>query len=81
LKGGAEEQTAVALRGSVLARLAALCNQQEANSVSPYGGQGEFIDERPPATTFRIAFCNTPDEQWLEIAPLHATQAAENGST
>src|ERR1700721_537018 len=71
IDGITEEQISVALRTSVLrtviARLAALCNQRQTNSVSPYGGEGEFLDDRPPATTFRVAFCNTPDKQWFEL--------------
>ncbi|HEV3384120.1 MAG TPA: hypothetical protein VG097_04855 [Gemmata sp.] len=79
---GAEEQISVALRTSVLrtiiARLAALCNQQQTNSVSPYGGEGEFIDDRLPATTFRVSFCNTPDEQWFELIPLPSVHQADS---
>jgi hypothetical protein len=56
IEGGSDEKALVDLRGSVLraviARLAALCNQQQAKAVSPYGGQGEFIDERPPFTKY-----------------------------
>jgi hypothetical protein len=84
VEGGTEEQATAVLRGSVLrtviARLAALCNQGQTNSVSPYGGQGEFIDDRPPVTTFRISFRNTPDEQWLEITPVLSLQQPENTS-
>ncbi len=28
---------------AILARVATLCNEQSANSVSPYGGQGELV--------------------------------------
>jgi hypothetical protein len=74
--GGAVEQASVEFRSSafraVLARLAALCNRHRLDSVSPYGGQGEFIDERAPATAFRVDFRNTPDEQRLELIPTHA---------
>jgi hypothetical protein len=80
--GGTEEQISVGLRTSVLrtiiARLAALCNQREKNSVSPYGGEGEFTDDRPPVTTFRVSFCNTPDEQWFELLPVPSAQQAES---
>ncbi len=79
VSGGAVEQVSVAFRSSafraVLARLAALCNRHRGDSVSPYGGQGEFIDERAPATVFRVDFRNTPDEQRLELTPMPAPSA------
>ena len=79
LSGGAVERVSVELRSSafraVLARLAALCNRHRRDSVSPYGGQGEFIDERAPATVFRVDFRNTPDEQRLELTPTPAPSA------
>ena len=51
----------------VLARVAALCNEKKADSVSPYGGDAELA---PSASriAFRVAFANRPDEQWLKIA-------------
>ena len=77
VSGGAIEQTSVEFRSSafraVLARIAALCNRHRPDSVTPYGGQGEFIDERSPATMFRVDFRNTPDEQRLELTPMAAS--------
>lgn len=50
-----------------LARVAALCNEQKADSVSLYGGDAELA---PSASriALRVAFANRPDEQWLKIA-------------
>ena len=53
---------------AVLARVAALCNEQRPNSVSPYGGRGKLSDGAHPPTLFRVSFANTPDEQRLELA-------------
>jgi len=54
---------------AVIARVAALCNRHRSRSVSPYGGQGEFVVEAPTITRFRADFANTPDEQRLELVP------------
>src|SRR5689334_4493146 len=70
--GDWEEWVDVPLRKSVfravLARLAALCNERVPNSVSPYGGRGQFSTAADPATVFTIAFTNTTAEQRLELA-------------
>lgn len=64
----------VPLRKSVvraaLARVAVLCNQRQAHSVSPYRGQGEILVGAAPATAVRVEFVNTPDEQALGMAPV-----------
>ena len=70
--GGAwEELTDLTLRKAVfralLARLAALCNEQTSNSVSPYGGQSELSAGANLPAVFKIRFTNTPDEQKLEL--------------
>jgi hypothetical protein len=44
-----------------------LCNEQRPNSVSLYGGRGELSIHRKPAALLRVAFANTPDEQYLEL--------------
>lgn len=73
-KSSSQDSIEVPLRKSVvraaLARVAVLCNQYKPNSVSPYGGQGELLVGSNPATTIRVAFVNTPDEQCLEMMPL-----------
>ena len=76
LNGGSEEVLDQPLRKSVframLARVAALCNERNPNSVSPYGGQGELLVVTDPATIFRATFANTTDEHWLELTPVPA---------
>lgn len=72
--GGPPDSIEVPLRKSVvraaLARVAVLCNQRNANYVSPYGGQGELLVGTDPTTAIRVSFVNTPDEQSLELTPL-----------
>ena len=67
-----EEMMDIPLRKSVLrailARIAALCNEQLANSVSPNGGEGQISTGRDSPHVFRISFANTPSEQKLELA-------------
>lgn len=61
---------------TILARVAALCNERVANSVSPYGGEGTF-SALDPAKGFRVAFVNTPAEQKLELLPkAHAIECS-----
>ena len=57
-----------AFRG-LLARVAALCNEYRPDSVSPYGGTGEALFSQEPSRVLRVAFTNTPAEQWLELVP------------
>lgn len=70
----AEQAAEVPLPGSVfqaaLARFAALCNESLPDSVSPYGGEGEFSIASHSPATFRVAFANTPAEQTLELRRL-----------
>jgi len=56
---------------ALLARVAALCNERKAGSVSPYGGEGELASEADPSGIFQATFANTGDEQTLEIVPKH----------
>ncbi len=59
---------------AVLARMAALCNERNPGSVSPYGGEGEVsVGTRPPSV-FRVAFTNTPGEEALEVRRLAEDQ-------
>jgi hypothetical protein len=74
LRSGAgewEEVANVPLRQAVfrtiLARVAALCNERAPNSVSPYGGRGELAVGQEPTTVFKVAFTNTPSKQQLEL--------------
>lgn len=74
LGGGSDEVIENLLRKSlfraILARVAALCNERNSNSVSPYGGQAEVTIGADPGTTVRVNFTNTPAEQRLELTPV-----------
>jgi hypothetical protein len=67
-----EELSDVSLRKSVfraiLARVATLCNEFAPDSVSPYGGTGQFVLPSHPGVVVRVDFANTPDAQELRIA-------------
>jgi hypothetical protein len=52
---------------AVLARLAALCNERNPGSVSPYGGEGELTVGVDPATVCRVNFTNTQDVQRAQL--------------
>lgn len=52
---------------AMLARFAALCNEHTADSVSPYGGEGEILPHSNSKARLRVAFKNTQREQWLEV--------------
>lgn len=56
---------------AVLARVAALCNEQLPNSVSPYGGQGELVLRTEPVSSVRVSFANTLESQSLRVIPVH----------
>jgi hypothetical protein len=55
---------------AVIARVAALCNEFNPNSVSPYGGQGELAIGTDPPKAVRAVFVNTPERQSLELASM-----------
>ena len=55
---------------AILARLAALCNERKADSVSFYGGQGFSGTRADPASLVQVSFANTQEEQWCKIEPL-----------
>jgi hypothetical protein len=52
---------------AVLARIAALCNEKNPNTVSLYGGQCEWMTGENPPKVFRILFTNTSAEQRIEL--------------
>ena len=52
---------------AILARVAAICNDRNANAVSPYGGVGELSVVAHPATVLRVSFVNTTAEQRLTL--------------
>lgn len=58
---------------AILARIAALCNEQHPGSVTPYRGEGEIAvpaldsEKGVSPSTYYVAFTNTPSEQRLEV--------------
>lgn len=52
---------------TILARFAALCNEQVPNSVSPYGGEGVLTHATDPPATFQVFFVNTPNDQKMDL--------------
>ena len=52
---------------TILARVAALCNEYSPNAVSPYGGKGLLAVKGPPPTIVLVVFVNTPNEQRLQV--------------
>ncbi len=49
---------------TILARIAALCNERSPGSVSPYGGRGELV---VGASEVFVKFINTAQAQKLEV--------------
>jgi hypothetical protein len=56
---------------AILARIAALCNQCQPDSVSPYGGRGEIHLGPGPQTVFSANFVNITAEQSLKLVHLN----------
>src|SRR5271165_2520640 len=48
---------------AVLARIAAICNEQRPSSVTPYHGEAEIVFSANSPLICRINFANTPDDQ------------------
>jgi hypothetical protein len=59
---------------AILARVAVLCNERKADSVSPYGGEGELLLPSDPLVVIKVAFTNTTSEQRLELLPQTSTR-------
>jgi hypothetical protein len=80
LAGGSEEAIDNPFRKSVfraiVARLAALCNERNPGSVSPYGGQGRLSVGANPSALIDVTFSNTSDEQWFKLTPLAGQREA-----
>ncbi len=74
------DQFDVPLRKSVfraiLARVAALCNEQDPSSASPYGGQSRLSVGANPPSVFRVTITNTSAEQRLEVVRVRADNAS-----
>jgi hypothetical protein len=57
---------------AALARLAALCNERNPGSTSPYGGEGELTIGVDPTTICRVAFTNTAGVQSVRLARIQS---------
>ena len=55
---------------TILARVAALCNERSPDSVTPYGGEVLLTVKDHPLTVLRVAFVNTPEKQQLRLKSL-----------
>jgi hypothetical protein len=68
---GSEEVLDLPIRKSafraILARIAALCAEQNTGSISPYGGRGELVVNADPPAILRVTLTNTTDELKLEL--------------
>jgi hypothetical protein len=78
-QGTVEERLDLPLRKAVLramlARIAALCNQRQPGSVSPYGGRGEIQLGSDPQPVFSAHFVNNAAQQSLRLV-----QVSHDGS-
>ena len=71
---------------AALARIAAICNEQRPESVTPYGGEGNIAvlppvsqcSEKIPPSTCYVSFTNTPSDQQLEMR--FASSSASEGN-
>lgn len=67
------EVTEISLQKSlfraILARVAALCNEQMPDAASPYGGEGALTVGHASPAVLQVAFVNRPGTQQLEIRP------------
>jgi hypothetical protein len=74
-QGTVEETLDLPLRKGViraiLARVAALCNERQPGSVSPYGGRGEIHRGPGAQAVFSADFINTAAEQSLRLSDLN----------
>jgi len=79
INGDPEDRIDLPFRMSVfraaLARVAALCNEQTTEDVSPYGGTANLKWGDPPVG-LHVVFVNTPAEQRLELlrSPIPSVQ-------
>jgi hypothetical protein len=64
---------------AILARLAALCNDYQANSVSPYGGRAKLLVPGLLTQRVTINFVNTPAEQCVTLVRDLHESAPVNG--
>ena len=75
---------------AALARIAAICNEQRPQSVTPYRGEGEIVVLPPvspysqksvPPSTCYVLFTNTPSDQQLEMRLSRSTAGDGNRFT
>jgi hypothetical protein len=62
---------------AVLARVAALCNERNPGSVSPYGGEAELMFGLDPPTACRVTFTNTPSSQRIRLMRIQRENLAD----
>jgi len=62
---------------TVLARVAALCNESRPDSVTPYRGEGVLSAPGHAPAAVRVRFVNTPDQQRLTLDGAGPTQTVE----
>lgn len=62
---------------TILARVAALCNEQRPDSVTPYRGEGLVSVPGHPGELHRVRFINTPEQQQLTLNGTKQTSAVE----
>jgi hypothetical protein len=55
---------------AMLARVATLCNERNADAVSPFGGQCNLSIDADSPTVLQITFTNTAAEQKVELVPM-----------
>jgi hypothetical protein len=63
---------------AAIARIAAICNEQIPNSVTPYVGEAEAVVGVQSPRTYHIAFRNVPDELCLALMPTVSTTIGNN---
>jgi hypothetical protein len=66
---------------AALARLAALCNDRNPGSVSPYQGEGELMVGDDPRAVCRVAFTNTSSTQRVRLTPIQQDDQAGERQT
>lgn len=64
---------------AIIARVAALCNEQTPNAVSPYCGEGELTISAKPGALLKAVFANTADQQHLTLTTLRTAIEVPSG--
>jgi hypothetical protein len=66
---------------AILARVATLCNIQQPDSVSPYGGTADLAVGQSPTGILKVTIVNTPAEQMLHLEPRESRFSDSDGSS